>query len=149
MKSWLLALISVALVSCVDREHPTGATEANNLTLAIEKRDQHPFLADHSRVLVAQFQGRKIDEVEIYPDPGTGVPLHYVSTPEKITAVDGNGVWYQITKSGIEKIGWEWMKPLPKGKVWRIARNPDGDYQTTDAESMDLGDIYIYKDPPD
>lgn len=149
MKTCMLALASAALVSCSDGETATRKAGADGLTLKIEKHNQHPFLVDHSRMLVAHLDGKRIGAVEIYPDPGAGVPLHYVATPEEITAVDGNGVWYRITEIGIEKIGWEWMKPLPNGTIYRIARNSKEDYEITEAGPVALGDIYVYKDPSD
>lgn len=149
MKPLLIALSFAALLSCGNDDNSAEVSEVKNLTLFIEKRDQHPSLADHSRFLMLRLNGKKIAEVELYPDPGAGVPLHYVVTPKQITAVDGNGVWYRATGSGIKKIGWHWMKPIPAGATYRISKNSSEAYEITELASVELGDIYAYKDPSD
>jgi hypothetical protein len=58
-------------------------------------------------------------------------------------------MWYEITKNGIKKLGWKWYEPLPKGVVTRIAQNEKHEYITTKLGSVELSDVYVFKDPQD
>ena len=136
-----LGLLPLCIVLC------GCARVSGPLEIHVEKRDEHPFLSDHARVLAATIGGRVIDTRPIYPDPGAGSPLHYVETPDHIIAVDCNGMWYRITRGGISKLGWRWLQPLPGGTVRRISLNDRDEYVTTIVENPALSDIYRYKDP--
>ena len=143
MKKSLVVLIALfSMVSCIH-------SEAEGISIQIVKMNEHPTLPDHDRLLVAKINGKEIDKVMIDPDPGVGVPLHFIKNGNKITAIDCNGMWYEITKNGIKKLGWKWYEPLPNGVVMRIAQNEKHEYITTKLGSVELSDVYVFKDPQD
>ncbi len=139
MKIFLNLISFLILLGC--------STSEEQLSVSIEKRNQHPFLVDHDRVLVAIADDHKIDELPVYSDSGAGCALYYVELKDEIIAIDCNGMWYRITKKGIKKIGWKWYEPLPKGKVQRIIRNERDVYVTEQLNNISLSDVYRFKDP--
>ncbi len=123
-KSLIIFIMLFSLVSCLH-------SESEDISIQIVKINEHPNLPDHGRLLIAKINGKEIDKVMIYPDPGVGVPLHFIKNGNKITAIDCNGIWYEITKNGIKKLGWKWYEPLLKGVVMNIAQNDKHEYITT------------------
>jgi hypothetical protein len=119
------------------------------LTISVRKVNQHPFLSDHDRVLVASVGGQEVDSQPIYPDPGGGVHLHYVRTGDAITVVDANGTWYEVARTGIRKLKWHYLRPLPQGQLRRIALDGNKEYTDAQVDNIDLGDVYQFKDPYD
>ncbi len=118
-----------------------------DLSILIEKRNQHPFLIDHDRVLVAMAENQRIDEISIYPDGGAGCSLYYFELKNEIIAIDCNGMWYLITKKRIKKIGWKWDEPLPKARGQRIVRNEQNKYVTEQIDNISFSEVYRFKDP--
>ncbi|MBE3123260.1 MAG: hypothetical protein IMZ65_00470 [Planctomycetes bacterium] len=140
MKSLVaLAAICLLLVGCQAQNAP--------LSIRIEKVNAHPSLPDHDRVLVALVGNQPIDRMQIYPDAGAGVYLHYVAQDDGIIAVDANGTWYKITRQGISKLGWRWQEPPPQGAVHRISADDRHEYVTTPVGNVALSDVYQHKDP--
>ena len=139
MKRFVIVFISTAAT----------AIAGEGLELEIRKVRQHSFLADHGRVLVLKSDNKVIAERRIYGDPGRGSPLHFVRGTNAITAIDADGTWYSISSKGINKLGWHWMKALPKGRVRRLSRDERNHYVTVEVKAVELTDVYIYKDPGD
>jgi hypothetical protein len=141
--SFLFAIVinCFLLTGCKQKEGP--------LSISVVKRNQHPHLGDHDRVLEAYAGDSRIDSQKIYPCAGGGAILHYVEGKEHLTVVDENGMWYKVTHKGIKKVGWEWYTPLPIGNVKRIVLNKKDKYVIENVDKVDMGKIYLYKDPPD
>ncbi len=144
MKPYVFCLLSLAvLCGCRTPQGPLG--------VSVEMTNRHPILIDHDRVLVATVGDEEIDRERLCSDRGSGSPLHYVRGGDTNTtvAVDANGIWYRVTRRGIKKTGWHWMKQLPDGVVHRIALDDSRRYKDTPVDNVDLKDVYKHKDALD
>lgn len=120
-------------------------------SIRIEKINQHPTLVDHDRKLKTVDKNQKIiDELQIYPDSGSGCESFLFDSGSKYILIDCNGQWFSIDKvmGTLKNEGWKWNEKLPD--------NPLGKFQTSNKASSYIyspgatfkeNDVYKYKDP--
>lgn len=120
--------------------------------IKVVRTDQHPFLVDHSKLIIVEVDSRRIDEMKGYSDFGSGCNSHLFEEEKTYALIDCNGTKFSISKAEgkIETIGWSWMNELPETYIGIYERQRGKvEYSLSEAPYPDLKDVYVFKDPTD
>ena len=111
---------------------------------------RHPFLVDHSRYLTINNNAGEIDRIKPYPETGAGQTTVVVESESVYSVIDCNGFWYEISKrdGNVSEFGFEWLKPLPKGKIKKYFYNKETRlHEFVELDAISLEEVYRIKDP--
>jgi len=142
--------IPILLIIALLLPRPLPAVEIGNYEVNVERKNQHPFLVDHNRILVISKRGKMLDKFTLYPDPGARVPLHVFEDQKGLIFIDCNGYWLSINKETekINKMGWFWMKPVPDKYLGTFRlRKEDKEHSFKKEANTTEKQVYLYKDP--
>ncbi|MGC3946410.1 MAG: hypothetical protein QM762_18130 [Chryseolinea sp.] len=145
MKILFTLLMTILLINCTSRR-PSGTS-----SIQVVRFSQHPMFVDHHRRLVTvDKNGGTIDELEMYPDSGSGCDSYLFDSGEEYVLVDCNGQWFRIDKATgkLEKDEWTWRKELPSAGLGVFKRQRyDVHYELVTGEKISVNEVYKFKDP--
>lgn len=120
--------------------------------IKILKTEKHPFLVDHKKIIIVEFDKDRIDKVNGYSDSGRGCNSHLFEENDKFVLIDCNGTIFSIRKKGgkIKNEGWSWMYELPEKYVGTFENQEENDeYSLVYKTPPTLEEVYKIKDPND
>ncbi len=120
--------------------------------IKIIKVQQHPSLPDHKRLIVVGKNGKRIDKMRAYSDPGQGCSSHLFEKSDVFILIDCNGSTFSISKNNgiIKKEPWTWMKDLPEKYLGAfVQQSGQDDYLLVQKPKPTLSEVYRFKDPMD
>lgn len=126
-----------------------GQIDTSNIQIL--RFDQHPFLIDHSRLLITiDHHGDTVDREILYGDSGIGCNSHLFATDTSFIFIDCNGHWFEIDKESgeISVIGWQWLEDLPDKYIGTYMRGQvNQPYGLIVEDILTLEKVYKLKDP--
>jgi hypothetical protein len=109
MKTGLFLLAFLTWIVCVQgQDYPVPESR---ISIAVERKSAHPFLAEFDRLLVLKRDGVEIIAEQLYMDTGSDSLANlYLLRTGAYLLVDMNGGWFEVDAGGmmLRNKGWHW-----------------------------------------
>lgn len=115
MKVLVIAAFTVVALKQTEGQAPDFKVPSSHLSISVELKRSHPFLAEWERCVVLQRNGIALAKDYLFPDTGSGALANlYRVKNDQYLLVDMNGYWFEIdAKIGAVKAGdWHWAQQV-------------------------------------